>query len=95
MADVSKRHSGAFKSQVAVAAIKGDRTISELSNEYGVPPAVINRWKNQALEALTQIMSGNAGLPERRQEELISRLYQQIGQLKVEMDCLKKSGFER
>lgn len=69
--------------------------MSELSNEYGIPPALIDKWKNQALEALPQIMSGKASRSERRQEELISRLYQQIGQLKVEMDCLKKSGFER
>lgn len=96
MGDVRKQHSAAFKSQVAIAAIRGDRTMSELSSEYGVHPTVINRWKKQALEAMPQIMSGKAAPGQREQEELVSRLYQEIGQLKVELDWLKKkSGLER
>ena len=90
MGDVRKQHSAVFKSQVAIAAIRGDRTMSELSSEYGVHPTVINRWKKQALEAMPQIMSGKAAPGQREQEELVSRLYQEIGQLKVELDWLKK-----
>ncbi len=79
---------------MAVAAIRGEKTISELASEYGVHPTVINRWKKQALESLPQTMSTDGRSVE--QEELISRLYQEIGQLKVELDWLKKkSGLER
>jgi len=96
MGDVRKHYSGAFKSQVAVAAIRGDRTLSELSSGYGVHPAAINRWKKQVLDALPLLMSGNIESADKTQEELLSRLYQEIGQLKVEPDWLKKkSGLGR
>ncbi len=96
MGAVRKQHTGAFKSQVAISAIRGEKTISELASEYGVHPTVINRWKRQALESLPQTMSTRADARSVEQEELISRLYQEIGQLKVELDWLKKkSGLER
>lgn len=70
--------------------------MSELSSEYGIHPTVINRWKKQALESLPQIMSGKAAPGQREHEELVGRLYQEIGQLKVELDWLKKkSGLDR
>jgi len=90
MSNPRKQHSGAFKAQVAVAALRGDRPMSELSSEYGVHPTVIQRWKRQALEALPGIMSGKADSKVQSSEELQSRLYQEIGQLKVELDWLKK-----
>lgn len=96
MGDVRKQHTAAFKSQVAIAAIRGDRTMSELSSEYGIHPTAINRWKKQVLEALPQIMSGKKASSEHDHEELVGKLYQEIGQLKVELDWLKKkSGVER
>lgn len=95
MVTMKKQYSGAFKAKVAIAAIRGDCTIAELSSEFGVHSSVINRWKRQALDALPQIMSGNPVSPNNAaNEELQSRLYQEIGQLKVELDWLKKkSGF--
>jgi putative transposase len=90
MGETRKKHSGSFKAQVAVAAIRGDRTMSELSGEYGVHPSVITKWKKQVLEQLPRIFSGRSSPGERNQEELVSRLYQEIGQLKVELDWLKK-----
>ena len=95
MGAVRKQHTGAFKSQVALAAIRGDRTISELASEYGVHPTVINRWKKQVLELLPQALSKRAEVKGGEQEELISRLYQEIGQLKGELDWLKKKWFIR
>jgi putative transposase len=91
MSSPRKQHSGAFKVQVAVVAIRRDRTMSKLSSEYGVHPTVSNRWKKQTLEALPGIMSGKADSRVQASEELQSRLYQEIGQLKVELDWLKKN----
>lgn len=90
MGKVRKQHSAAFKSRVAIEAIRGNRTISELSSEYGVHPTVISRWKKQALESLPQTMSGEAATGQREQNDLLARLYQRIGQLQVELDWLKK-----
>ena len=50
MGNIRKQHSDKFKSQVAVATIHGDHTMSELSSEYGVTASSITRWKKQALE---------------------------------------------
>ena len=90
MGESRKRYSGSFKAQVAVAAIRGDRTMSELSSEYGVHANIISKWKKQVMEGLPQLLSGRTAPAGRNQEELISRLYQEIGQLKVELDWLKK-----
>jgi len=86
-----RNHSAAFKAKVALAAAKGDKTISELASEYGVHPTQITKWKRQLLDSLPEIFSCRQQSERRDQEELTSQLYQQIGQLKVELDWLKKN----
>jgi putative transposase len=49
MAGKRKQHSAAFKAQVALAALKGDRTVNELASQYGVHPTLIHAWKKQLL----------------------------------------------
>lgn len=79
-----------FKAKVALAAVRGDRTLAELAGHYEVHPSQIRQWKKQLLEGLPAIFSRPGGRDEQRQEELTARLYQQIGQLKVELDWVKK-----
>lgn len=85
-----KSHSAAFKAKVALEAIKENRTSAELSSTYGVHTTMITRWKKQLLEQLPDVFSDKAKRKDKNNEELISSLYQQIGQLKVELDWLKK-----
>ena len=85
-----KRHSSKFKARVALEAIKGEKTIAELSGQYGVHPTQIHKWKKQALESLPDIFSDKAEKAARNNDELQGELYKQIGQLKVELDWLKK-----
>ena len=85
-----RKHGGKFKAKVALAAIKGDRTIAELASEYEVHPSQINKWKKRLLESSSDIFSDRPQRDQRHQEQLTDRLYQQIGQLKVELDWLKK-----
>jgi len=95
MKNKRRNHSAQFKAKVAMAAAKGDKTIAELSGEFGVHPNQITQWKKQLLESLPEIFSSRRRNDRHQQEELMSELYQQIGQLKVELDWLKKkSGFE-
>lgn len=94
MADQRKRYSATFKAKVALEAIKGQRTVSEIASEYGVHPNLIAKWKRQVLEELPGIFSGKKEKVERAGQELESELYRQIGQLKVELDWVKKkSGY--
>lgn len=86
-----KRYSAEEKTKVAIEAIKGQKTLNELAAEYGVHPSQITQWKKQAVEEISMGFSGGRGRRERSDETLVASLYQEIGQLKMEMDWLKKS----
>jgi putative transposase len=85
-----KRYSAEFKAKVALEAIKGQKTINELASKYGLHPNQITQWKRQALDALPQIFSDRRLQGDKEREQLEAALYQQIGQLKFELDWLKK-----
>jgi putative transposase len=90
MQNKRRNHTAAFKAQVALAAAKGDKTITELASEYQVHPTQITQWKNQLLQSLPEVFSRRRQNDQQNQDELTAQLYQQIGQLKVELDWLKK-----
>lgn len=85
-----KKHTAELKAKVAIAAIKGQHTASELASMYGVHATQIGGWKKQALEELAQVFSSRRSSAAREQEDHTAMLYQEIGQLKVELDWLKK-----
>ena len=90
-----RNHSAEFKARVALEALKGIKSMSELASEYEVHPNQISKWKKQALAELPGIFSERHKREEDNQEALKARLYQQIGQLQVELEWLKKkSGLE-
>jgi putative transposase len=71
-------------------AVRGKLTINQISKQFGVHPNQISKWKKQFLENLPQIFDNPKQSSSEREEELTNQLYQQIGQLKVELDWLKK-----
>ena len=85
-----RQHTAEIKAKVALAAIRGDRTANEIARLYGVHPTMITKWKKQALTELPQVFSNRRSAAVRAQEDLTGSHYQQIGQLKVELDWLKK-----
>ena len=89
MAGKRKSHSAAFKAQVALAAVKGDKTINELAGHYGVHPTLIHAWKKQLLAGAEAVFASGAKAPG-PPEDKTSELYEQIGRLKVELDWVKK-----
>lgn len=92
MGTMRRRHSSAFKAKVVLEALKGQKTLNELAAEYEVHPVQIAQWKRQAQEGLVGVFDHPPSRQERAQEELVEQLYQQIGQLKVELDWLRKKG---
>ncbi len=90
MRKLRKRHDAAFKAKVALEAVKGEKTIAQLSSEYGVHPNQIGQWRKRLLKELPALFSDKRKKAEQDNEELENELYRQIGQLKVELEWLKK-----
>jgi len=87
-----------FKARIALEALKGNKTLNQLAAEYGVHPTQVSAWKQQLKQELPRIFSVKRAKQAEDEEALKARLYQQIGQLQVELDWLKKKqgvGLER
>src|SRR5437763_626227 len=85
-----KNYSSDLKARVALEAIRGQKTANEIAAEYAVHPTQIAQWKKQALDGLPELFSLGRQKQEQSEEALIASLYQQIGQLKVQVDWLEK-----
>ena len=85
-----KQHSSSFKARVALAALKGDKTIAELASHFQVHPNQISQWKKQLQQQAGAVFERPPAAGQRSDQALEAELYQQIGQLKVELDWVKK-----
>lgn len=85
-----KTFSPGMKAKVALAALKGDKTMAELASEYAVHPNQISQWKRKVLEGLPKLFDKKGPSKGERAEPVTDELYKQIGQLQVENDWLKK-----
>lgn len=90
MTKTRKRYSSEFKAKVALEAIKDQKTLTELSNQFQLHPNQIIRWKKQLLDEAHNIFLIKPNNSQHQQQELEAQLYQQIGQLAVELNWLKK-----
>ena len=85
-----KQHTAAFKAQVALAALKGDRTVNELAGQFSVHPTLIHTWKKQLLAGAEQVFSNGSKAAQADTEAQQAELFEQIGRLKMELEWLKK-----
>jgi putative transposase len=84
------RHTADFKARAALEALKERRSVNEIAGELEVHPTQVSQWKKLATDGLSEIFARPGKKADSTQEALVARLYQEIGQLKVELDWLKK-----
>ena len=94
MANLIRRvHDASFKTKVVLEALKGQKTLAQLSSEFGIHAQMITDWKRQALDGMSSLFETTPSKPilsVEQREQIEAPLFQQIGQLKVENDYLKK-----
>lgn len=90
MSNKRKQYSPEFKARVALEALRGEKTASELASQYQVHPTMINNWKRQLLDGASNLFEkgSEASKAHSDQQAQVDELYRQIGQLKVERDFL-------
>ncbi len=89
-----RKFSAEFKARVALEALTGAHTISELSAKHGVHPNMISQWKRRVQENLPDLFSGKSSSGDVSREAEIKELHAKIGQLTIEKDFLSKA-FDR
>jgi len=90
VSNMRRGHDAALKARVALEALKEEKTMAQLSSEFGVHVNQIRQWRQKLLEELPSLFSDRRKKRDKEGEELLSELYRQIGQLKVELEWLKK-----
>lgn len=85
-----KSFSAELKAKIALEAIRGAKTINEIARAYDVHPNQVGMWRKQALDSLPEIFSNGKARSHEEEQVKLDVLYQQIGQLQVELSFLKK-----
>ena len=85
-----KKHSGVFKAKVALEAVKAERTLNELAGHFEIHPTQVVQWKQRLVTGASDLFTGGVARDAVQEAALRDRLYQEIGQMKVELDWLKK-----
>lgn len=89
-----RNHSASFKAKVALAAIRGDKTLAELSEQFDVHQNQIQDWRRKLLDKADQVFDRGGGSPAESSEHKVKELHAKIGQLTMERDFLEQ-GLER
>lgn len=92
---VKKKHSASFKAKVALEALTTDKTMAELSSEFGVHQSQINKWKRELKDGAAAIFNGDVKSEDARIEKKLHELHAKIGQLTVERDFLADAWAKR
>lgn len=79
-----------FKAKVALAAVKEDKTLSELASQFGVHANQVSTWRQQLLEHAADLFEDGRSKGSAQDETDVAELYEQIGRMKVEVEWLKK-----
>jgi len=89
-----KKHTAEFKAKVALEAIRGEKTSSPIASNYQVHPVQISQWKKHALDQMAELFKSDRKKRPKDSGPTQTELFSQIGQVKVEIDWLKKKSAE-
>lgn len=90
MAKMRKIFDGTFKARIALEALKEEKTLTQIASDHKIHVSQIRQWKQRVLEEIPGLFSRKREKSKAEAEELTDELYRQIGQLKVELDWVKK-----
>jgi len=85
-----RKHSSEFKARVALEAIRGVKTISEIASEFEIHPVMVGNWKKEMLENLPILFEQKDAKKEKEQERETELLHRKVGQLTMEVEFLEK-----
>ena len=85
-----KKHTAAFKGRVALEAIKGLKTQSEIAQEFEIHPVMVGNWKREMLEHLPELFEKKGAKKGKSSEQEKEQLHRKVGQLTMEVDFLEK-----
>ena len=85
-----RQHPPAFKAKVALEAVKETTTMAELSSQFGVHPTQIKQWRQILETGMQGLYTDHHKRKEQEKDDLMRRLYEQIGKLQIQVDWLKK-----
>jgi transposase-like protein len=86
-----RNHSASFKAKVALEAVKGEQTVSEIAAKHGVHHTLVNEWKRALVEGATAVFERGLSRSEKEAAVLTDELYKQIGPQKVQIDFLARA----
>lgn len=87
---IRRQHPPAFKAKVALEALKETKTMAELSSQFAVHPTQIKQWRDIMEQHGATLYTDHHQKKEREKDDLMRRLYEQIGKLQIQVDWLKK-----
>lgn len=91
MTNKRRRFSADFKAKVALEAIKGEQTVSEIAAKHAIHPTMISGWKRQAIDGMSSVFDTKTESAASSQQSEVDKLHSKIGQLVVERDFLSKA----
>lgn len=92
--EMRKRYTATIKARIVIELLKEEKTMTQLSSEYGVSPKQLTRWKNYALTEMPRLFENKNDKSQEKYNRKINELYAEIGRLTTQVNWLKKkSGF--
>jgi len=88
--EMRKRYTAAIKAKIVTELLKEEKTLAQLSSEYGVSTTQLTRWKNYALAEMPRLFEPQNDKSQEKYESKINDLYAEIGRLTSQVNWLKK-----